>query len=292
MVQHTDPAFATNKTRLSRSLDLDPATLLTYVGGVLFVLFTYEGLSDKDFSVVLTFGSSIQCLAFLQLSIKALQVQSLDGISTATLEVYAVALCARLCSTLYLNGYLPLDRTGDVLYQVGDVVSLMLVIRLLKLARDNVAYGAEPVTSKEEMVFDTKTGILASLIMAVAVHPTLDNWLPFDVAWATSLYLDTIAIVPQVVLLQLGGSFQALSIHYLSLMFLSRMMSGLFWYYGFYDVAPVGGGVNYAGWGVMVAHGIQLATLSFAMLRLLQLKHTSVQDSSLATAMTFPHEQA
>jgi len=292
MVQHTDGASANAKTRLLQSLDLDTATLLTYVGGVLFVFFTYEGLSDKDFSVVLTFGSLMQCLAFLQLSIKTFQVQKLDGISSGTLEVYAVALFARLCSTLYLNGYLPLDRTGDMLYQAGDVVSLVLVVRLLKLARGNVAYGAEPVASKEELVLDTRTAVVVSLIMAVAVHPNLDNWLPFDVAWATSLYLDSIAIVPQLVLLQKGGSLEALSVHYLLLMFLSRLMSGLFWFYGFYDVAPVAGGVNYAGWGVVVAHGIQLATLSYALLRCLHLKHKTLQDSSLAIAMNSLHEQA
>merc|ERR1719313_3334195 len=118
MMHHPSSEFAASKPRLLPRLDCDPAILLAYAGGVLFMFFMYEGISDKDFSVVLTFGSLVQCLAFLQLSIKAYRVQSLNGISKGTLEMYSVALCARLCSTLYLNGYLPLDSTGDMIYQI------------------------------------------------------------------------------------------------------------------------------------------------------------------------------
>lgn len=285
IAQHREVAPATSKSRPTASLDLDPATLLTYVGGVLVVFFTYEGLSDKDFSVVLTFGSLVQCLAFLQLSIKAQNVQSLDGISRCTLQVYSVALCARLSTTLYLNGYLPVDSTGDLLYQVGDVLSLVLVIRLLKFAYGN-SYGAEPVPGKDESMLDTRTAILIALIFAVAVHPNLDHWLPFDVAWAASLYLDSLAMIPQVVLLQIGGSHEALSIHYILLMLLSRVMYGLFWFHGFEDVTPIGGGVNYAGWGIAVAHAVQLVALSYAIVRWMQLKLKSLEEDSLATALT------
>jgi len=286
MAQHTDSAFAASKSRPSPSLDWDPATLLAYVGGLLLVFVTYEGLSDKDFSVVLTLGSLTQCLAFLQLSIKASRVQSFDGISTGTLEIYAVALCTRLCSTLYLNGYLPLDRTGDVIYQVGDVLSLVLVIRLLKCARDNVPYGAEPSTPKEDAMLDTRNAILIALIIAVAVHPNLDHWLPFDVAWATSLYLDAMAMVPQLVLLHNGGSLEASSTHCMVLMFVSRIMGALFWFHGFDDVAPLSGGVNYAGWSVVIAHAVQLAALSFGIVRLLYLKRKSLTENNLAIPMS------
>jgi len=285
MPQHTEVGLATSKTRLPENLDLDPATLLTYVGGVLFVLFTYEGLSDKDFSVVLTFGSLIQFLAFLQLSIKAYHTKSLDGISTGTLEVYAAALCARLCSTLYLNGYLPLDSTGDLLYQVGDVLSLVLVVRLLKVARSDNVCSAEAAASKDPPLLDTRTAILVALVLAVAVHPNLDHWLPFDVAWSASLYLDSMAMIPQLMLLKIGDSLEAVSIHFMLLMFLSRVMGSLFWFHGFNDVAPMAGGVNYAGWGVAVAHAIQLAMLSYAIVRWLQLKRRCIVENSLATAL-------
>jgi uncharacterized protein with PQ loop repeat len=291
MVQHQSSEFVdASRSRLPPSLDWDPATLLAYVGSVVFMFFMYEGLSDKDFSVVLTFGSLVQCLAFLQLSIKVYHLQSLDGVSTATLEIYAVALCARLCSTLYLNGYLPLDSTGDVIYQIGDVLSLALVARLLYLARRGATYGAEHVPSKDELlpelVLETRTAILVALIVAVAVHPNLDHWLPFDVAWATSLYLDTLAMVPQLVLLQVDGSSEAPGMHFTVLMFLSRSLGALFWFHGFADVAPTAGGVNYAGWGVVVANMLQLASLAYAILRCFCLQRKDLLGKTSAETMT------
>jgi len=249
------------------------------------MFFMYEGLSDKDFSVVLTFGSLVQCLAFLQLSIKVHHLNKLDGISRGTLEIYSVSLCARLCSTLYLNGYLPLDSTGDIIYQVGDVLSLVLVVRLLYLAHAGVTYGAEPVPSKDELILETRTAILLALIVAVAVHPNLDHWLPFDVAWATSLYLDALAMVPQLVLLQIDNSPEAHSMHYMVLMLLSRSLGTLFWFHGFADVAPMSGGVNYAGWGVVVAHVLQLATFSYAILRCLHLKRKCLVERNSSKPM-------
>merc|ERR1719161_3166433 len=92
-------------------------------------------------------------------------------------------------------------------------------------------------------------------------------------------------MVPQLVLLHIGDSLEAYSMHYMVLMFVSRSLGALFWFHGFGDVAPTAGGVNYAGWGIVVAHVLQLATLSYMILRWLHLKRKGLVERNSSKPM-------
>merc|ERR1719262_1954207 len=72
-----------------------------------------------------------QCLGVTMLCIQSLSSGSAAGISAKSLLLDAVAIAFRLSSTLWLDGYLPSDRSGDFVYQVFDVCSLLLLIFLL-----------------------------------------------------------------------------------------------------------------------------------------------------------------
>merc|ERR1719145_167798 len=72
-----------------------------------------------------------QCLAMALLCLQSLSSGSAAGISARALGLEALALCCRLSSTLWLNGYLPVDASGDYIFQAFDVVSLVITIWLL-----------------------------------------------------------------------------------------------------------------------------------------------------------------
>merc|ERR1719272_1034162 len=73
----------------------------------------------------------VQCLAVVLLSLQMLSTGSAAGISAKALSLDALALCCRLSSTLWLNGYLPVDASGDWIFQAIDICSLFIIVWLL-----------------------------------------------------------------------------------------------------------------------------------------------------------------
>merc|ERR1719482_1278416 len=73
----------------------------------------------------------VQCLAVVLLGLQMISTGSASGISAKALVLDALALCCRLSSTLWLNGYLPVDASGDYIFQAFDVLSLSILAWLL-----------------------------------------------------------------------------------------------------------------------------------------------------------------
>merc|ERR1719261_914882 len=61
----------------------------------------------------------VQALAFTFLQMQISESRSVAGISGKALTMHAAKLCCRLCSSLFLDGYLPTDKSGDWIYQLG-----------------------------------------------------------------------------------------------------------------------------------------------------------------------------
>eukprot|EP00435_Cladocopium_sp_Y103_P026110 s1482_g6.t1 len=91
----------------------------------------YHFVANGEFSSILTMAQMIQCLAFVLLVIKSCSQGSVAGISGKSLALEALAFACRLSSTTWLNGYLPVDASGDFVYQAVDLCSLLLVLSLL-----------------------------------------------------------------------------------------------------------------------------------------------------------------
>jgi len=105
--------------------------LVTYCLFAGLALSCWHHFSDKDFSFLLTLSGCVQTLGFFLLLHKIRVQKSVAGISSKTLQVYVFVFIFRLSSTLVKNGYLPVDRTGDWVYQASDIASLLLVFQLL-----------------------------------------------------------------------------------------------------------------------------------------------------------------
>merc|ERR1719183_595656 len=73
----------------------------------------------------------VQCLAVVLLALQVVSTGSASGISARALSLDALAICCRLSSSLWLNGYLPVDATGDHLFQAVDICSLGVLVWLL-----------------------------------------------------------------------------------------------------------------------------------------------------------------
>merc|ERR1719271_1773036 len=170
-----------------------------------------------------------QCLGVTMLCIQSLSSGSAAGISAKSLMLDAIAISFRLSSTLWLDGYLPSDRSGDYIYQTFDVCSLLLLIFLLHrvFVKQYDTYQAADDTLRVAPL------VLMSLSLAAVLHGDMDDNRFFDTMWLTGLFTNVIAVLPQFWLItSTGGWAGALTSHYIAAMALSRFLSGGFMWMG------------------------------------------------------------
>jgi hypothetical protein len=228
--------------------------VLAYFIFAVVVVCAAQMLSDRVFSALITLGAAFQCMGFVLLRLKVRKQRGVQGISGKSLQMYAVALCCRLYSTLQYNGYLPVDRTGDWLYQVVDLVALAVIYSLIVAVR---------TTHKWSYHYEHDTCpimwlVVACFILSYFVHPHLNNRKIPDMAWTCSLYIETVAMVPQLwMLTKLGGEVESLASHYIACVFVSRIMMMGFWVNTYHELKPKTSDFNMPGLGVMGSQLLQ-----------------------------------
>jgi ER lumen protein retaining receptor len=208
---------------------------------------------DLGYSSILTLGSGVQCLGFYTLIAKVQWQKSMHGISEKTLKIYAAVFTLRLMSTLLYSGYLPVDRSGDFVYQFADALSLACVLKLIHMIRHVYvsSYQAECDT------MDILRLIPGCVVFAVFIHGNLNNSFLFDTIWTLSMNLDTVALLPQLWMLSKLGEVECMTSHFVFAMIVSRTCAFAFWWYGYTELAR-SRGPNLAGWQLLAAHGLQL----------------------------------
>jgi len=157
---------------------------------------------------------------------------------------------------VHLNGYLPVDQTGDWAYQALEICSLTLTAYLMRCTF--MTHRATYQEQQDSFPISIQNVVMGCFILAVVIHPNLDRWTFFDIMWTTGCYLETISMFPQLWMLSKIGEVEALASHFVVLSVLSRVCSLIFWYRGFAELTPAHGGFNFPGWGVMGAHVAQL----------------------------------
>jgi hypothetical protein len=228
--------------------------LVTYClfGGL--ALSCWHHFSDKDFSFLLTLSGCVQTLAFFLLLHKIRVQKSVAGISSKTLQVYVFVFIFRLSSTLVKNGYLPVDRTGDWVYQASDIASLLLVFQLLFFMHKKYAttYQSELDTMPIYKILP------AFALLGCCFHGHLNHSPFFDSVWTVGMWFDTVAMLPQLwMLVAKGGEVEALTSNYVALIFVSRVMAFWFWFTGMPELAPKDGSINAVGYMIVGAHAMQ-----------------------------------
>jgi len=219
---------------------------------------TLRHFSDGDFTFVVTAGAGVQCVGFWILLQKVEAARSVAGVSSKMLEMYLLMLAFRLSSTLVKEGYLPVDRSGDHVYQAADLGSLVLVFRLLWCVNKKYKSTYE----KEHDSMQVWNAVPPLLLFAMSLHGNMNKSFFYDTTWTFSMHLDTIAMLPQYWLfVQKGGMVDASLGHFVACIVSSRALAFAFWFYGYQSLKPRkrdGGGPNVAGYLVFCSHAGQL----------------------------------
>ena len=195
---------------------------------IVVILLIFIFISSKDFSFFLVLSSLVQTCAFLIILVKVTNYQTCSGLSANTLICYAILLFARLTSTLFYPGYLPSDSSGSWLYQLSDILSLLICCLLVYLI-----YFKYRETS--DILLDGKIPFyflaIPCYLLALIFRSSLNSNAFCDINWAFSMYLEAIAIFPQILLFSIKkGQIESFTSHYVALCGLSRLFSLIFWW--------------------------------------------------------------
>jgi len=221
----------------------------------------YHLVANGEFSSVLTLSAMFQCLAFMLLAMQALYRGSVEGISAHSLALDAMALACRLSSTLWLNGYLPVDATGDFIYQAADLISLTIVGWLLH----RVLIVKRSTYEAEQDALSALPFAAGSLFVASLSHANLNDRPLFDMLWMAGLLVSSVAVLPQLFLMMRSGSpIQPLTSHFIAVMGISRLLSGMYMWMAHEEISceTYISNFNHAGWTIIGAHAVHLVLLA------------------------------
>merc|ERR1719299_137047 len=207
-----------------------------YFSFTLCAVIVYRLFTDGDFSSIYTMGMGVQCLAFYLLNAKVDMQKSVSGISAKSLQVYVLVFVFRLTSTLFRNGYLPVDQSGDWVFQTADILSLIMTVKLLRRM-----YTTHSGTYQEDFdTFDVFRLVPPCVVLAICVHGHLNSCPFFDTCWTVAMNLDSIAMLPQLwMLAKIGCEVDGMTSHFVVSLAFSRLCGFTFWYYGYTEITRV-----------------------------------------------------
>jgi len=226
------------------------------------VLGTYHLCSDGDFSFLMTLSSMCSAFGMTMLCLQFAASRSLEGISLKTLQLQAATFLFRFIATFWHEGYLPLDSSGDVIYRLAEFASLSASLIALYMAYNSFFYTYEPEkdsfgsfgpTGGDRAKYGSVWIVVPALILAFLVHPSLNNVFWSDVMWAFALYIDVLAVAPQLFMFHsTGGAVASNTAHYIFALGFGRVLQLLFWVFSYHELAEASHG-GFAGVLVMLS---------------------------------------
>lgn len=248
-----------DKLAMSALIVKHKANLTIWSACFAVIFFCYHLFSDGDFSFLLTFGSFVRAFAFAILIFKALSQKSVAGLSLKTVEIYGFVFVFRLFSILRYQGYLPYDSSGDWLYSLLEIMAFLMVLGVIYLIMFQYkstyevkydAFGNLHVPEELGIVYL----VVPCILFGMLFHPNLNmNWFA-DVSWAISLYLEAVAILPQLYMFQKrgGGTVETCISQFVYALAFGSFLHLWFWLFSYQELGEKEAG-SHVGYLVIIA---------------------------------------
>ncbi|KAG8649956.1 hypothetical protein MANES_08G162900v8 [Manihot esculenta] len=150
-------------------------------------------------------GDMTHLLSIVVLLLKIRNMKSCAGISLKTQELYALVFLTRYLDLF--TKYYSIYNTAMKLVFIGTSVAIVWYMRYHKVVKQTY--------SKDEDTFRHYILILLSFVLALLIHRSFDV---IEVLWAFSIYLEAVAILPQLLLLQRSRNIDNLTVNYVFLL--------------------------------------------------------------------------
>lgn len=231
--------------------------IVMYGGFLCIALVAGTCLTQFAFSALLSLSSGIQCLGFSLLMLQAYNGRDVSNVSLNSLLLYVVALFFRLFATLQYGGYQPLDVSGtNGLYHTVEIMEMVLAAGAFFMVQkmQKMAWGSADEGPTSVVVLVAICAVLSPL-----THAHLNANRVGDITWIMGLYVETVAMMPQLYLLQkMGGEVESLHGHYIASTFASRLATIWFWLDCYVELKDPDSDYNLPGSMVMGAQALQV----------------------------------
>lgn len=260
-VSRTESSASKGVANLAHGLSNTPTPVIcayAIFGGVGFGVF--HTVAEREPSSTLTLSALTQCLGISLLWIQVLSGKGAWGISAKALILDIIAICFRLSSTLWLDGYLPNSRDGDFLYQFFDVCAVLMLLFLLRRV---LRHHADTYQASEDTL-PIGPVLLVCFILSAFLHGDMDDNAILDCFWMMGLFTSVVAVLPQLWLItKSAGQVGALTSHYIATMAFSRFLSGCFQWMAWEHIScdPLIGNFQHAKYVVMGLHLLHMVIL-------------------------------
>lgn len=239
-----------NSKRGKKSIALQALNKNVYIWAGFFTasLVVYSFLSGGDFSFLMTYGAMSRMFGFGILNVKTFKSQRATGVSAKTLQLYCIVFFFRLTSIIRHEGYLPYDKSGDWLYHFIEIMALVFSASALYgcMGPFKSTYQADCDKFGEFNVPPGYGAVYLAVpvfIVSLLIHPNLNADLLSDVAWTYAMYLESLAMIPQLYMFQkqATGVVELLTAHFVAALGFGRVMEFIFWAYSYHELATSSG---------------------------------------------------
>ncbi|XP_010242135.1 PREDICTED: ER lumen protein-retaining receptor A [Nelumbo nucifera] len=166
-------------------------------------------------------GDMTHLISILVLLLKIYATKSCSGISLKTQELYALVFLSR-----YLDLFTDFISVYNTVMKVVFVASSLAIVWCMRSHRVvKRSYDKELDTFRHYIL------VFVSFVLALFIH---EQFTLKEVFWAFSLYLEAVAILPQLVLLQRSGNVDNLTGQYVFFLGAYRAFYILNWIYRYF----------------------------------------------------------
>ncbi|KAK1368828.1 ER lumen protein-retaining receptor [Heracleum sosnowskyi] len=163
-------------------------------------------------------GDMTHLISILVLLLKIYATKSCAGISLKTQELYALVFVTRYIDLF--TDFISLYNSVMKVVFIGTTLAIVWCMRRHRIVKRSYDQALD--------TFRHLFLVLGCFVLALVVH---DKFTFQEVFWAFSIYLETVAILPQLVLLQRSGNVDNLTVQYVFFLGAYRALYILNWIY-------------------------------------------------------------
>jgi len=167
-------------------------------------------------------GDMSHIVSFILLLHKIVKGKSAAGISRRTQEMFAIVFITR-----YIDLFWNFSSMYNWVLKVMFISASVAICYLMRFGPPQKA-----TYNPEQDAFPIQYLLLPCILLGIALNQ--DHKSPFEMVWAFSIYLEAVAIMPQLFLLQKQGEVENLTSHYVFALGAYRGLYLLNWIYRFF----------------------------------------------------------
>mmetsp|Transcript_13367 Transcript_13367/g.40421 ORF Transcript_13367/g.40421 Transcript_13367/m.40421 type:complete len:216 (-) Transcript_13367:2816-3463(-) len=183
-------------------------------------------------------GDMLHLLSIITLLLKISQTKSCRGVSLKTQELYTLVFLTR-----YLDLFFSFVSLYNTVMKIIFICSSVAIVYYMRYHR-----VVKQTYDRNEDTFRTMFLIVPCAVLAVLIP---QKRTPVEMLWTFSIYLEAVAILPQLILLQRTQNIDNLTGNYVALLGSYRAMYILNWIYKFFTQT------KYRAWIVWVSGVVQ-----------------------------------